>query len=283
MRIIRNFLLITTTLTLVACSSGKPPPPPQPPVDTTNLSDLENLKQFNASKYDMSKSVKGINPIRVQALTEAGMTIGAQGALALRSQQIDTILTKDTKLLDQAFNFNALMLPNNVLPPVLVEGDRTLNLADDNTIRIADRTYKIDQQARFVTAPPTWHDYLWMDFPKPDKPDNSLLPKNKTETKVWDQAVQDGWKKGVDQANSIFAENVARLKRDYEGMALYKKLVDQNMVSTPYVATTALGVTGNGNQITINDKVKRITALPQLNPDAANWKPAVAQPSTDTD
>lgn len=276
---IRSLSLLILSAMLIACG-GKPPPPPQPVVDTTNLSNLQDLKQFNTNKYDMSKSTDGLNPIRIQALTEAGMTVGAQGALALRSEQIDTILTNDTKLLDQTFNFNALILPNNVLPPVLVEGDHTLNLANSSTIRVADKTYKIEQQARFVTAAPTWHDYLWMSFPKPDKPNNTLLPKNKSEDKIWKSAVNDGWKKGVSQANSIFAENVARLKRDYEGIALYKKLVDQNMISTPYVATTALGVTGNGNQITVNDKVKRITSLPQLNPNAANWKPAVAQPST---
>jgi len=279
----RNLFLISVLMTMAACSTSKPPPPPQPPVNTANLSDLQNnLKQYSATKYDLSKTPQGINPIRIQALNEAGMAIGAQGALAYRSEQIDAILTKDENLLDQAFNFNALMLPNNVLPPVLVEGDHTLNLADSKTIRIADQTYKIEQQARFATTSPSWHDYLWMDFKKPEKPDNSLLPKNKSELKIWQAAVTDGWKKGVGQANSIFAENVARLKRDYEGMALYKKLVNQNMASTPYVATMSLGVTGDGQQIAINDKVKRITALPQLNPDATNWKPAVAQPSTDT-
>ena len=273
MPLIRKLCIGLLILGLPAC--GKPPPPPQPKIDTTNLSDLESLKRYDPDKYDQSQA---INPIRMEALKNAAMTIGAQGALALRSEQIDDILDKDSKYLVRTFNFDSLMLPNNVLPPVLVEGRRTLNLDNNQTIRIADRTYTIAQQAKFVTAAPTWHDYLWMDFQKPAQPDNTLLPKNKHEAAVWQKYVTEGWRQGVNQANSIFAENVARMKRDYEGMILYKKLVDQNMISTPYVATTALGVTGGGSNLTVNDKVKRITALPQLNSEANNWKPAVAQP-----
>jgi len=273
MQIIRNLFLLVLIIILGACA--KPPPPPPQKIDTTNLSELQDLKRVNMDKYDQSKA---INPIRMTALKDTAMTIGAQGALALRSKQIDDILTKDTKYLSQAFNFESLMLPNNVLPPVLVEGRRTLNLADNQTIRIEDRTYTIEQQAKFVTTAPTWHDYLWMDFKQPDQPDNTLLPKNRREAAVWKKYVEEGWRQGIQQANNIFAENVSRMKRDYQGMILYRKLVDQNMISTPYVATTPLGVTGDGNQLSIDDKVKRITALPQLNKDAKNWKPAVAEP-----
>ncbi len=243
-------------------------------VDTTNLEALQSLKQIRTS----TEPAGDVNPIRADAIRETAMTVGAQGALALRSQQIDDVLKKDTPLLNQAFNFTPLMLPNNVLPPVLVEANTTLNLQDNQTIRIADKTYSIVQQAKFITVPPTWRDYLWMDFPKPEQPDKSMLPKNEDEEALWRSDVALGWRQGIIQADHIFSENVGRLKRDYRGIMLYRQLLDEKMINTPFVATTSLGVTGGGNNLTINDQVQRITNLPQLDPDSKDWQPAVAQP-----
>ena len=42
--------------------------------------------------------------------------------------------------------------------------------------------YTILAGPRFVTATPTWENYLLTAYAKPDIPDNSLLPKNKEET-----------------------------------------------------------------------------------------------------
>lgn len=254
---------------LAGCSS-----PPPPPIDTTNFNQLENLNQSNSPQKQQNKQ---INPIRMQALKDAAMSVGAQGSLAARSKEIDDMLAKESRYLDQVFNFNAIMLPNNVLPPVLLEGDNTMNLADTTTIRISDKMYTIAQQAKFVSVPPTWHDYLWMSFPKPDAPDMSMLPKNKYEDSIWRKYVALGWKQGSEQANNIFSDNVARLKRDYEGMVLYHELVDQNMISVPYVASTDLGVTGGGSSMSVNDQVQRLTNLPTLNPNSQYWKPAINQ------
>lgn len=243
-------------------------------VDTTNLSQMQNMKQIQSS----TKPAGDVNPIRVDAIKETAMTLGAQGALALRSEQIDAILTKDSSLLNQAFNFVPLMLPHNVLPPVLVTGRSTLNLEDQQTIRIADQTYTIVQQAKFVTVPPTWHDYLWMAFPKPEQPDKSMLPKNSAEQYLWRKYITLGWEQGIEQGNNIFSENVARLKRDYQGITLYRELLDQKIIDAPVIASANLGVTGGGDTLTINDQVQRITALPQLDPNSQDWKPAVAKP-----
>jgi defect-in-organelle-trafficking protein DotC len=216
-----------------------------------------------------------VSPIRMQAIHEAATTLGAQGALAWRSVQIDNSLNNQGSYLDQVFNFNQLILPHNVLPPVLVEADNDLNLASTTSIRLASKIYKIQQAAQFVTAPPTWRTYLWMDYPKPSMPDRTLLPTTQAEAQVWNHYFQSGWKKGVFQANEIFSENLARLKRDYMGMVLYRKLLAQRMVTAPYVAQADLGVTGDANEIRVNDQVVRITAPSQLQINAAKWKPVL--------
>lgn len=237
----------------------------------------ETLGQLHTLHAKPVKEGEGISSIRTQALQDTAMTLAAQSGLAWRSKQINEELKKDEKTLDQAFNFQVMLLDHNVLPPVLVEGRDELNLASPDTIRLADRVYKIESQARFVTAPPHWREYLAMDYAKPPPPPNAtLLPKSEDEKCIWNRYVDLGWKEGIAQANTIFTQNLARLKRDYAGMVRYRKLLAQNMVSAPFVAHTDLGVTGGGSDMRVHDQVLRITALPKLRTDSQHWKPALS-------
>ncbi len=220
----------------------------------------------------------GISTIRQEALQETALSIGAQGGLACRARQINCVLNQTSKSLDRIFNFNLMMLPHNIVPPVLEEGRSVLNLADCQNIRIADRIYKIIKQACFVTTPPSWRDYLWLNYEAPDVPFGSMLPKNAAECAIWKCYSAMGWKKGIDQANSIYAANIARLKRDFQGMVLYRTLLSQHMISPPYVARTDLGVTGDCSNLRINDQVLRITALPCLETNSRCWKPIIDDP-----
>ncbi len=222
-----------------------------------------------------------INPIRWQALYETALSLGATGALAWRSEQINMSLDQNMGQLNQIFDFNQLLLNSNVLPPVLVESDNSLNLASDNSIRLAAKTYKIISPARFVTAAPNWRGYLWMNYPKPSVPDRTLLPKNQVEAQVWNRFIREGWQNGVQQANAIFSANLSRLRRDYGGMVLYRKMLAQNMVSAPFVAKADLGVTGDSNEIRIDDRVLRITANSELQTDSSKWQPILTNPQQD--
>jgi defect-in-organelle-trafficking protein DotC len=256
--------LIFSSLLLLACR------PQAVPVDTMNLQQLQKL-----SHNTVKRANEGINSIRYAALQETALTIGAQGGLAERSRQINQVLEKHAKTLEHNFNFDGLILEHNVLPPVLEQGNDTLNLASQDTIRLADKVYRILRQARFVTTPPNWREYLWLQYTKPSAPDPSLLPKNNQENEVWQFHVQQGWENGMQQANQIYQDNISRLRRDYNGMLLYRELLNQNMVSAPYVAGTQLGVTGDANQMRINDQVLRITALPKLQTNSKTWNPVV--------
>ena len=81
-----------------------------------------------------------------------------------------------------------------------------------------------------------------MSYKKPSLPNKSLLPTNRAEAYAWDEYLQDGWKQGLRQANDIFSANLNRLKRDFTGMVLYRKLLAQDMISSPTVAKADLGV-----------------------------------------
>ncbi|MHB1222132.1 MAG: type IV secretory system conjugative DNA transfer family protein, partial [Gammaproteobacteria bacterium] len=205
------------------------------------------------------------------------MSIGAQGGLAWASEKINLQLNIDSKYLETIFNFNAMVLSHGVMPPVLEEGDNSLNLADPNTIRVADRTYKIVQQARFATTAPNWREYLWLNYSKPELPDKTLLPRSSDEQQIWQEGVRAGWAKGIEQSYSIFQQNMARLKRDFRGMVLYRKLLHENMISPPFVARTELGITGDGSDMRVNDQVLRIVELPKLQTNSRNWKAVVVK------
>jgi len=221
-----------------------------------------------------------IPKIRLYAIQQAATGLGAQSALAWTAKGINASLEKDDLNLNQVFNFGALLLDKNVLPPVLSEGDDALAQDSPITLRLADKVYKIESPARFVTTAPSWREYLSMNYEEPERPNVTLLPRNSEEVKLWNQYYDEGWKDGAAQADQIFSENMGRMKRDYSGMILYRKLLAQNIVTAPFVAKSDLGVTGDVNQLRINDQVLRITATSELITDSNKWK-SVVVPGTE--
>ena len=255
------------------------------PLAVTSLDDLERLSGSGA--------IGRVAVMRSASLRDTALGIGARGGLAWRAAEINRTLLKHEKMLNRVYNFNLMLLDKNVLPPVLIEGRNALTLGgtkvttgverkcgDDfapcggaDTIRLADRMFKILCQAKFVTAAPTWRDYLWFNHKGPETPDRSLLPRTREERIVWKRFLADGWAAGMQQADHIFDENIHRLTRDFEGMIRYRTLLAQNMVSPPFVAQMDMGITGGGNDLAVNDRILRITAFPALqNDNGREWK-----------
>lgn len=240
------------------------------PVNTLDYQQVANVTQESQN----SSALAG-NQLRLKAVGQAALALGAQSGLAYESKKINENLLLQAEHLRTIFNFDALILNHNVLPPVLVEARDTLNLDDPDTLRTASRSFKIEQDAKFVTAPPTWRDYLLMNFSKPELPDQTLLPRNAEEQAIWRDQLKIGWTNGLQQADQIFSENLGRLKQDYEGMVLYRQLLEEHMVTPPYVAATNLGVTGDSQHLNIDDKVLRISALPGLQTNVQQWQPVL--------
>lgn len=272
MRCVRAILILIVLNLVTACGNmglvDRAPSHKKTNMVYEGSRDCGNLQKLASPSTNRHK----IGAIRSQSLRDTALSVGARGGLAWRASQINDILSKNEKLLNRVFNFNAMLLDKNVLPPILIEGRNTLKLTGNDVIRIADRNYQILVQAKFVTAPPTWRDYLWLSYPTPEIPDGSLLPRVRAERVLWRQYVEEGWRCGIQQADTIFRENIGRIKRDYEGMIRYKTLLAQCMVSPPFVAQLDMGVTGGGSDLTVNDRVLRITAFPALQNDSRSWK-----------
>lgn len=215
----------------------------------------------------------GISGLRLGALKAVALSYGTQAGYARRAFEIRQEVQAQTAHLNKVYDFEGLILERNVLPPVLVEATNTLAMTGSDTLRLSDHTYQVVTQARFVTAAPTWRDYLITGVSMTwAQPDLSLTPRDANEQRYWEAQVKAGWAAGVQQADQVFQAQLSRLTRDYKGMVLYRHLLTRNMVSKPFVAESNLGVTGDGSQISINDRILRITALPQLETRSEQWK-----------
>lgn len=255
-------LAVVCSIILAGCASSQ---------GTDSLTALQEMKA-----KEVRHNLSATKQFRERSMEEAAIATGAQSGLAFQTKKTNAVLEKHAKKLDLIFNFQHMLLDNNVLCPVLVDGNDNFNLdPSGDKIRIADKSYTILRQATFVTTAPNWRQYLWVEHTPPNKPDNALLPITSGERKIWKKAVSAGWEHGVKQAKSIFKNNLNKLTQDFNGMVLYKSLLVRGMVSAPQVGVTSLGITGDNNEVRVNDQILRITALPEMQHNTNNWKPVL--------
>lgn len=143
--------------------------------------------------------------------------------------------------------------------------------SSDDQVSIADKNYKMEAQAKFVSVYPTWRSYLRFTFPTFEAPAKAYLPQNDTEKAIWDASIKQGWERGVMQANRIYESSYSKLERDYLGMIKYKILLAEGLITPTIIAKQNLGVTGGGKEMSINDQVFRITDHSALNPNNKAW------------
>lgn len=213
--------------------------------------------------------------IRNKGVLSAAFTYGAQSGLAWQASNINKLCNQHAKELSRVYNFNSLLMENSLLPPVLAEVKNSLRVSN-NTMRLADKTVEILSPARFVSTPPSWRDYIHMNYKYPDKPNTTILPRSEIERQMWDEEIQKGWNAGVAQANNILLQSLGKLNRDFAGMALYHALYSQKMISSPTTAKAKMGITGNKQRMRINDQIIRITSHANLQPHKyEEWNPGV--------
>lgn len=225
-----------------------------------------------------------VSVFRQDALREAALSLGSRGGLGAQGQSIRTDIESRAARLDALYQFSTLMTPQGVMPPVIVEGLSAMTVQPE-VMKIADRIYRIEVKARFVSAAPTWRDYLYLGLPSDSRaalPHPSLLPKSPEEQALWRQWITEGWNDGVRQANAIHEINLSRLDRDYQGMLRYSLLLAKGLVAEPSVGSDTAVVTGNANEMILGSTVHRVTAPAKLVTDPALWRPVVSvvEPAT---
>lgn len=234
--------------------------------------DLNGLLSSQILERGKNANSSEVKEMRRQALQEIAGALGASGGLAYRTNQIKAEVDCYATDLDKLYDFKKLIIDNGVLPPVLTEGLGNYAQENADQVRIADKIYKIEEKAKFVSVYPTWRNYLRFTFPSYEMPEAAYLPKNDAEKAVWDAAVKEGWDRGVKQANEIYETSYAKLDRDYKGMIKYKILLAEGLVTPTVIGKQNLGVTGGGREMSINDQVFRIMDHSALNSNKSEWK-----------
>ncbi|NWC89947.1 type IV secretory system conjugative DNA transfer family protein [Pseudomonas reactans] len=224
-----------------------------------------------------SEASTGVNSLRAQLLADGGRTVGFRGGLAARAQDLIGGLRLRERALDVQYEFGSLVSTSGMLPPVIVESRDVAAFTPDQ-IRTANRVYKKERDERFVSVPPTWRDYLLVGLPTQtniDLPIMEARPVDSAEMAIWQEAVKQGWQEGADQALAILDANFNRLTRDYKGMLLYSTLLQQGMVGQSQVTESQQTVTGDGGQLTLGDKMRRLVGKAEFQVDAARWRPTI--------
>jgi len=241
------------------------------PVDMDVLRDYEGQGEFVKNTLPLD--------IRLDAVREAATSFGARGGLAKRTYEIRKELKTRERYLDKVFNFAQLLVsaPSGFLiePPVISESQNAMIIdIGGQTAAISDRIYDIVRNAKIVSTPRMWRQYLEREWGEVIPPPDILLPQNPEEQHEWDEHIQIGWDHGYSQANEIFERDLARLTTDFEGMVRYRLLLAQGMISPPYALQLDRGVTGRGDQMRIGDRAVQITGVPALITETKQWKPA---------
>ncbi len=247
------------------------------PIATSNIHSLSDILSDNISDK-LNKD--NVDDSRAKALQETAYAFGLQAGLSKGTSVINNTLESKRTYYDQAFNFAALELEPGMLPPVISEGRDAYRAANDSTVRVATRIFKIEFPARLVATPPRWQDYLIADVVKPSELSRDSLPKSKGEKALWDSAVARGWNDGLAQATENYQDNLGRLKRDVNGMIRYRDLYQQGLVQKPILAKTPLGTTGGGDEMALNDRVIEITQKAALDPNSSRWSSNRKNPIT---
>lgn len=222
-----------------------------------------------------------LSVVRAEALREKAQALGAQAGLARRSAEILSALAINEKSLDRLFNMGPLVIEGKVLPPVVVETRDAVAINEPDVIRTSERIFRIERQERFFTVLPTWRDYLYVGLQPAtvNELHPQMMPRDESEKQLWDHSLERGWKQGVEQADAIYSENMARLEKDYAGMIRYLLLCAKGMITRPVIAASFSLVTGDKKEMAVNDTAYKITEKTGLEVDSKRWSPVIRHKS----
>jgi defect-in-organelle-trafficking protein DotC len=221
----------------------------------------------------------GVNDTVYQMLTEAGKTEGFRGGKAQRAWELRQSLEQRASQLDTTYQFSPLINRQGWLPPVIAEAT-SLATITDKQMRTANHVYNILVPERFVSNPPSWRQYLFAGLSVKSSPTDTVIPRNRAERNVWQNAIKKGWEEGRQSADDTLAANFNRLTRDYTGMMRYSLLVKQKMVTPPVVTEQQQTVSGTREELMLGDKVRDLKQRAGFELDKKQWKPVIQTRAT---
>lgn len=231
----------------------------------------DEIDQIMKLSSDNIGQVSEIESLRYNMLRDTALAFSSQKAFAKYAQIINNQLLEHESVLNNSFDFQPLLLKDNVVPPVILESSKRIDSPNSQTLIVSDKTFQIYHPAYFQTAPLSWRNFLLLEEGYPTYPDRSLLPRNRVEQEVWSDFTQVGWKAGRDLAFATLDENFKHLNRHYQGMVNYHRLLMQGLVTSPEVRTQEQGIVSSGDLLSINKKILSIDTVTSFNENSELW------------
>lgn len=234
---------------------------------------LQRLLQAQPSESPLSASV---SMVRRSILTDAAQRLGVQAGLSDRAKLIVAEVDARKSALDRRYRFQQLIIDAALLPPVIVETRDAVSL-EQQVMRVAKSTYRIEEPPRFVDYAPTWRDWLTLGLiglQEPQALSADEAPKDAAERSLWESEVRKAYAEGERQARKIFEVNLAMLNRTYDGMRTYYDLYERKMISAPILASSTDVVTqDDANTISVGSTIFRVTVNPAFEVEPQKWVP----------
>ena len=214
---------------------------------------------------------------RHAAMRLAALGFGARAGLARRSWEIGAMLERLARPLSAIYRFADLTLSEHgftVLPPVLAETRQAFRLGRGQARAASARlVLRIVEPERIVGAPPHWRDYLVRSWRTPEPPPAAVLfPRGDPETALWRQWLAEGWAHGTALGDDIFAADLDRLNRTFEGLVRWHRLHLAGMVSAPGLTAVHAAATGHERLLRIGETSVRLDRRAIFNLDTRAWK-----------
>ena len=214
---------------------------------------------------------------RASAVRLAALGFGARAGLARRTWEIAAMLDRHGQKLSAIYRFADLVLRADgftVLPPVLAETRRAFRLEPAGTrAASARRVLRIVEPARLVSAAPDWRDWLERSWLPAEPPASVLFPRDAREDARWRRLLAEGWAEGAALADDIFAADLDRLNRTFEGVVLWHRLSRAGMLTAPGIEVERAGLSGHERLMRIGAASARISRPARFELDAGRWAP----------
>lgn len=211
-----------------------------------------------------------VTQLRFNVIREAAYALGVQSGVCWQQKLRLRSLENISPTLDHVFNFSPLLLEGDVLPPVIIEAGPGLRIEKASTATSIIKHYKIIADAKFVSTPPNWRFYLMQSFEKAENVNAAVLPKNSEEQNLWNEYVEKGFHDGIKQADLLFETQLNTLIRDYRGIVRFHLLAKQGIAAMPRISRGEYGITVNGKELKIGERVFRVSGTQFQKADA--WK-----------
>lgn len=246
-------------------------------VAPVSQSEMTELKPVYRS--DRARAQGAAAAARESIVREAGLAAGAQGGYAERAREISSVLDRRGAELDRIFAFTGLTYEGGrLLAPVVefVEEVQAVE-ADGSALRETARVLRVTQPARLVTVPPTWRDWLFMETPEVERPDDAVLPITGDEREIWSSAVAAGWDMGRLQADRVYETRLEILTTTYEGMLRYRDLAAQGVVAPAEVGRSDLGIVREDAELRIGDNLYTLKSVARFQ-EPKEWRAVPVAP-----